>query len=242
MDTGCGRFAARYGRRVTKLMYAVWGDDLATTLRDPDLHARLAEVGVTRLQVNVDDDAVAEAMRIPTGDAPIGAIVSVWTALDGEPDGPVTDVLSAVVDRLAGWEIYERQPIPPPAIADGERMDTLANIAVLRRPEEQPREEWIHHWLVDHTPVAKTTQATFGYVQNVVVRPVTPDAPRVDALVEELFPSAGMTDMHAFYGSGGDDAELNDRFTRLMTSVARFGADRDLDLVPSSRYVYTLAP
>ena len=29
-------------------------------------------------------------------------------------------------------------------------------------------------------------------------------------MVEELFPSAGMTDIHAFYGSGGDDAELND--------------------------------
>jgi len=222
-------------------MYALWGDDLGTVLHDPALHARLAEAGVTRLQVNVDDDAVAAAMRIPTGDEPIGAIVSVWTALDGEPDGPVTDVLASSADRLAGWEIYERQPIPPPAAADGERMDTLANIAVLRRPVDQDRDEWIHHWLVDHTPVAKATQATFGYVQNVVVRAVTPDAPRVDALVEELFPSAGMTDMHAFYGSGGDDAELNDRFTRLMTSVARFGADRDLDLVPSSRYTYTLA-
>ena len=78
-------------------------------------------------------------------------------------------------------------------------------------------------------------------MQNVVVRPVTPDAPRIDAMVEELFPTAGMTDMHAFYGSGGDDTELNDRFTRLMTSVARFGADRDLDLVPSSRYVFALS-
>ena len=29
-----------------------------------------------------------------------------------------------------------------------------------------------------------------------------------------------MVDMHAFYGSGGDDAELNDRLTRLMASVA----------------------
>lgn len=221
-------------------MYAVWGDDLATKLLDPSLRDRLAAVGVTRLQVNVDDEAVAPAMRIPTTEEPIGAIVSVWTALDGEPDGPVTEVLADVATRLAGWEIYERRPIPPPAVADGERMDTLANIAVLRRPEDQPREEWIHHWLVDHTPVAKSTQATFGYVQNVVVRAVTDDAPRVDALVEELFPSAGMTDMHAFYGSGGDDAELNDRFTRLMTSVARFGADRDLDLVPSSRYVFDL--
>ena len=92
-----------------------------------------------------------------------------------------------------------------------------------------------------HTPIAIATQATFGYVQNVVVRPVTADQPRrVDALVEELFPSAGMTDMHAFYGSGGDDQELNDRLTRLMTSVARIGFDHDIDLVPGSRYVYDL--
>ena len=74
-------------------MYVVWGDDLATSLRDPALHARLAAVGATRLQVNVDDEAVAPAMRIPTFDQPISAIVSVWTALDGEPDGPVTEVL-----------------------------------------------------------------------------------------------------------------------------------------------------
>ena len=28
--------------------------------------------------------------------------------------------------------------------------------------------------------------------------------------------------------------------TRLMESVATFGADRDLDLVPTSRYLYAL--
>jgi hypothetical protein len=219
-------------------MYAAWGDDLATTLRSPDLHARLAAAGATRLQVNVDDDAVAPAMRIPTFEDPIGAIVSVWS--DDDP-GRVSEALATVTSRLAGYEVEERLPIPPPAVADGERTDALANIAVLRRPADLPVDEWRRNWLVDHTPVAIATQATFGYVQNVVVRPVTDDAPTVDALVEELFPSAAMTDMHAFYGSGGDDAELNDRFTRLMTSVARFGADRDLDLVPSSRYVYTLA-
>ncbi|MBJ7359037.1 MAG: EthD domain-containing protein [Nocardioides sp.] len=218
-------------------MYAVWGDDLPTALRDPDLHARLAEAGAARLQVNLDDEAVAAAMRIPTFDEPIGAIVSVWA--DGDTQ-PVTDVLATVTSRLAGYEVEERLPIPPPDVADGERMDTLANVAVLRRPAELTVDEWRHNWLVDHTPVAIATQGTFGYVQNVVVRPVTEDAPAIDALVEELFPSAAMTDMHAFYGSGGDDDELNDRFTRLMTSVARFGADRDLDLVPSSRYVYTL--
>ena len=113
-------------------------------------------------------------------------------------------------------------------------------MAVLRRPDELDREEWLHRWLEHHTPVAIETQATFGYLQNIVLGPVTPDAPRVDAIVEELFPSAAMNDMHAFYGSGGDDEELTRRITRLMESVATIGADRDLDLVPTSRYLYAL--
>ena len=139
-----------------------------------------------------------------------------------------------------GYAVEERRRLDPPEAWDGSRADALANIAVLRRPADLPREEWLRIWMVDHTPIAVRTQATFGYVQNIVLGPVTPDAPQVDALVEELFPSAGITDMHAFYGSRGDDAELNRRLTELMTSVARFGADRDLDLVPSSRYLYEL--
>ena len=118
------------------------------------------------------------------------------------------------------------------------RADALANIAILRRPEELSREEWLRRWLEEHTSVAIETQATFGYLQNIVVGPVTIDAPRVDALVEELFPSAALGDMHAFYGSGGDDDELGRRITRLMESVTRIGADRDLDLMPSGRYLF----
>jgi hypothetical protein len=51
---------------------------------------------------------------------------------------------------------------------------------------------------------------------------------------------AALTDVHEFYGSGGDDEELNRRITDLMASVARFGADQGLDLVPTSRYVWEL--
>ena len=218
-------------------MYAAWGDDLPRRLHDDRLHQRLADAGARRLQLNLDDEEVAPAMRIATGPDHIGAVVSVWA----DDDAEVTKLLAGVTGRLAGWEVDERLPIPPPHSANGARIDALANVAVLQRPADLDREEWLHRWLVDHTPIAIATQATFGYVQNVVTRPVTDDPPRqVDALVEELFPSAGMTDMHAFYGSGGDDAELRDRLTRLMTSVARIGFDHDIDLVPGSRYVYEL--
>ncbi len=216
-------------------MYAAWGDDLTHRLRDARLHERLAAAGVRRLQLNLDDEDVAPAMRIATGADHIGAIVSVWA----DSDAAVTRELDAVTTNLAGWEVDERLPIPPPESPPGVRMDALANVAVLKRPDDLDRDEWLHRWLVDHTPIAIATQASFGYVQNIVTRQVTDDPPRrVDALVEELFPSAGMVDMHAFYGSGGDDAELNDRLTKLMASVARIGFDHDIDLVPGSRYVY----
>ncbi len=217
-------------------MYAAWGDGLTDRLRDVHLHERLAAAGVRRLQLNLDDADVAPAMRIAAGADHIDAIVSVWADTDAE----VTATLASETTTLAGWEVDERLPIPPPGTPNGVRMDALANVAVLQRPAELEREEWLRRWLVDHTPVAIATQATFGYVQNIVTRELTDLPRRVDALVEELFPSAGMTDMHAFYGSGGDDAELHDRLTRLMASVGRIGFDHDLDLVPGSRYVYDL--
>ena len=222
-------------------MFALWGDDLSTALHSPDLRATLAAAGVERLQVNIDDADVAPAMRIATDDSSIGAIVSVWTS---GPADVVTAALQAVAQdvsgRVAGWEVEERRPIEPPESWDGSRGDGLANIALLRRPDELTQDEWLHRWLVDHTPVAIETQATFGYVQNVVVAAVTPEAPAKHALVEELFPIVAVSDMHAFYGSGGDDAELSRRLERMMGSVTRFGADRDIDLVPTSRYLYDL--
>jgi hypothetical protein len=219
-----------------KLMYAAWGDDLTGRLRDEQLHERLAAAGGHRLQLNLDDADVVPAMRIATGPDHIGAIVSVWADTDPE----VTEALASATTKLDGWEVDERLPIPPPKSPPGVRMDALANVAVLKKPDDLDRDEWLHRWLVDHTPIAIATQASFGYVQNIVTRELTDVPRRVDALVEELFPSAGMVDMHAFYGSGGNDAELSDRLTKLMASVARIGFDHDIDLVPGSRYVYDL--
>jgi hypothetical protein len=221
----------------SKLIYLVWGDDLAATLHEESLRSHLAQAGATRLQLNIDDEHVAAAMRIPTFERPVGAVVSVWT--DGRA-GDITSALQKAVDRVHGWRVEERRRLDPPEVYDGSRADALANVAVLRRPAELSRQEWLRRWMVEHTPIAIRTQATFGYVQNIVEDPVTPDAPEVSAFVEELFPSAALTDMHAFYGSGGDDAELSRRLTELMASVARIGADRDLDLVPTSRYLYDL--
>ena len=216
-------------------MYAAWG---AVGLLDQDLRNTLATVGADRLQVNVDDEPVhAAQLRLSTYDEPVGAVVSVWTR---RQPAAVTAVLQDRTKKLAGWVVETREPLPPPPSPDGRRAFALSNVALLRIPDGLPRETWLEEWQGRHTQVAIDTQATFGYVQNLVVNTLTPDEPRVDALVEELFPMAAVTDLHAFYGSGGDDAELSRRMTMMLESVSRFGADRDIDVVPTSRYLFHL--
>jgi hypothetical protein len=84
--------------------------------------------------------------------------------------------------------------------------------------------------------VAIETQSTFGYTQNAVVRALTPDAPELAGIVEELFPAEAITDLKAFFGAT-DDADLQQRLSRMVASTTAFGANQNIDTVPTSRYV-----
>lgn len=220
-----------------KLIYALWGQRLGPKLFAPALHDDLRTAGATRLHVNIDDADVAPAkLRITSFAAPVLAVVTVW--VDSE-SAEVSRLLTDSSERCAGWEVEERTPLEPPQTEQGERTPGLAQIAFLRIPADLDYAEWRHRWQDLHTPVAIETQSTFGYTQNRVLRPILGDE-RVDAIVEELFPMDAMTSLHAFDGSGGDDAELPRRLDRMMKSVTSFGAERDVDAVPTSRYVFDL--
>ena len=84
--------------------------------------------------------------------------------------------------------------------------------------------------------MAIETQSTFGYTQNWVVRTLTPDAPGIAGIVEELFPAEAITDLQAFFGAA-DDQELQDRLGQMVASTSAFGANENIDTVPTSRYV-----
>ena len=209
-------------------------------LRD-GVAAELLDTEVPGLTVNVRDDAVrASLMTLTTLDPPVVGFVTVWAQqsygdqvrsaiarLEKECDDP---------NLLAAYLVTESVPLPPPDTNTGERTPGLANIALLRRPADLDEATWRQRWHIDHTPVAIATQSTFGYTQNQVVRPLTPGAPVIDAIVEELFPIEATADLHAFFGAA-DDNELRDRMERMVASTSAFGANRDVDTVPTSRYV-----
>ena len=92
-------------------------------------------------------------------------------------------------------------------------------------------------WHGHHTRVAIDTQDNFLYVQNVVVRALTHAAPGYDAIVEECFPAAAMTDPHAFFDAVGDDEKFQRNVAEMMDSCGRFIDFDKIDVVPTSQYV-----
>jgi hypothetical protein len=234
---------------VEKVVYVVWRDaatpieSWSETLRH-GVAPRLIDSGARGVQVNVSDEAVAASiMRMAELSPPMEATVSVW--LDSARDAarrPHDEALATApgARRVEAYLVTESEPLPNSAhrVPRGERTPGFANMAFLRRPAEMPIAAWIDAWHNDHTDVAVETQSTFGYVQNVVTRALTPGAPAIDAIVEELFPIEALTSLHAFFAAGDDD-ELARNMRRMAESVARFGADRTIDVVPTSQYVMT---
>jgi hypothetical protein len=195
-------------------------------------------LGVPGLTVNVRDDAVrASLMTLTTLEPPVVGIVSIWVQqCYGDQAREAIQLLSAQCRSVAAYLVTESTPLVPSATELGQRTTGLANVALLRRPHDPERETWLARWQLDHTTVAIETQATFGYTQNVVWRALTPDAPAIDGIVEELFPAEAITDLRAFFGAAAD-ADLADRMNRMIASTSAFGANEHIDTVPTSRYV-----
>lgn len=219
------------------MIFAVHDLARANTLTTEAFRDALRGIGGQALQVNLDDDAVAAAMRFGPG-APIAGLASVWI---DDIDAALDLVRATTGDpELHAYRVSERVRLDPAPTPDGTRSDVIAQVAVLRKPEAMSQEDYLAYWMYHHTAIAIRTQNTSAYVQNIVEEALTPASPVISAIVEEHFPMAALSDPHEFYGSRGDDAEMGRRMTELMESVAKFGADQGLDLVPTSRYFWSL--
>lgn len=223
---------------IVTLRSATADDAWVAALCGPVVNSLLG-LGIPGLTLNVRDAAVrGSLMTLTTLDPPVQGLVSLWTDqhYGGQVRGAL-ELLTPYADHLAAYLVTESVPMRPPVTPSGERSPGLANIALLRRPPHLDEATWLQRWLGDHTPVAIATQSTFGYVQNCVVRALTPEAPPVSAIVEELFPIEAVGSLHAFFGAA-DDADLADRMGKMIASTSAFGANENIDTVPTGRYVF----
>jgi hypothetical protein len=222
---------------IAVLMRAEPDDDWCDRQRGPVADALLG-LGIAGLSVNVRDSAVAHSlMTLTTLDPPAAAVVSLWTQqCYGEQTTAALNLLAAECEQLGAYLVTESVPLKPPSVELGSRTTGLANIALLRRPDGMDQATWLNRWQLNHTSVAIETQSTFGYTQNWVVRTLTPGAPGIAGIVEELFPTEAITDLRAFFGAA-DDSDLQHRLGRMVASTTAFGANENIDTVPTSRYI-----
>jgi hypothetical protein len=206
-----------------------------------DVAPALAHLGaeVIEAHANVVDEQVrpAAGRRLALSPAPADAVVSVWMPSAGSARRAPID---AAVGRAGAAEISAHlvtESVPLPMVcAPGARVEGMAQVAFLRRPTDLDRSEWLRRWLDEHTEIAIATQATFAYVQQVVVRHLLPGATEWHAIVEEGFPLAAMHDDHAFFDAAGDDERLDRHRRELFASVQRFVDLGCIDVLPTSHH------
>jgi len=229
-----------------KVIYLLWRPSgLAAEAWVAQLRATLAEqllaAGALAARLNACDAAVqaAQGLRQQHLAQQPDAVLQVWLDSANRDLRAASDAaITAHSGRHAAYLVTESQPLRNrlhPA-ERGERTTGFAQIALLRRPRHLEHGEWLRRWHDGHTPVAIETQSTFEYLQNVVVRALSDEAPPLDALVEECFPAAAMTDPQVFFDAAGDDAKFQRNLHRMMDSVGRFLDLKLIDVLPTSQY------
>ncbi|MBK8103644.1 MAG: EthD domain-containing protein [Cellvibrionales bacterium] len=195
----------------------------------------------TAIRLALADEAVAPAQPLAMLSTahPHDAMVSVKVA-DGVDSALLMEGLRPLAAGICAYQVDEREPLHYEA-APG-RVEGMCQVAMFRKPAHLTREQWLDIWLNSHTQVAIDTQSTFSYRQNVVaaVLPLAGDAtyvgPVYDAIVEEQFPAAAMTDRSAFYAAPGDTARYKANEQAMIESVMRFIDFAGFECVPMSEY------
>lgn len=228
-----------------KIIYPVWksNTESATDFNRKllgNVSEQLIKLGVRKLRVNVVDEAVAlaEPLRIIASKPPIDGLISIWvdTAIKRQP---LEEVIEKAVTRMVGYLVTESEPIidARTTVNDGERVPGMNSVVFLTKPSRLSYEDWLTIWHGSHAQIAIDTQSTFGYKQNVIVRPLTYAAPPYDAIVEENFPDEAMTDPQVFFDAAGDEEKRQKNEQAMIESCMRFIDFDKLDRILMSEYV-----
>ena len=222
-----------------KLYYLVFeapevpGSQLRTSLVEGAVPA-IRQAGGSRVVVNVQDEEVADGTPLRRHDPPLRAAVSFW--LESADDrGPAEAALAGCAPRIAGYVVAESRPLVH-ATNPGGRSDGMKQVCCIAKKPGLSDREFYDIWTQDHRIVAIETQSTTGYARNVIVRPLTEDAPDCwTGIVEETFPIGALTDPKVFYDAADDD-ELKQNLDRMMASVQRFLDDGPMEFTHMSEY------
>lgn len=197
----------------------------------------LAQPVTLGLSVNVDDpesDGAPAPMPWPEGEDVLVATISVWfPAYDHR--APVEERIDAAVEALGltahGYVVTESlyteygssEHGPARDWPDGERSPGVLTVGLLQCPPGHDRLAWVRHWHGVQSPESAELQPRCRYVRNLVALPLSDDAPPLDGIVDEAWPSnEHVADPDLFYNGGGDPATVQRNVERMLTNVTAF--------------------
>lgn len=212
-----------------------------------DVGRQMMDLGPAGLRVNVQDEHVdwgdavehhpALGLRSPYG--PFEAVVQLWLDhADPSACAPFEALLRTVTARVHGYLVEERLLVHNlrQSAEPGERNDGYSQMALLQIPARLTREHWLSAWQDRHTWVALSIHPHLEYIQNVVVRPVTADAPPIAGIGEEAFPMEGLHDERPLFRGGESDEKYEELHTIMYEDASRFIDFDHLDMIVSSQF------
>lgn len=228
-----------------KVIYAMWRDprlpaqEWCQILRT-ELPANLRALGARSVQINVFDEHAWAGTDHIQGKGPlIECVVQLWLdSANDRPRQPFDAAIAAASWQMAAYLVSESvlQTHLPRAAGPGARTPCFSQMALFRCLPTLTPAQWWDIWRNSHSEIMVATQGSFYYAQNLVVRALTFGAPAFDAIAEECFPEAALTDPHVFYGAGGDAEKLHVNRETCMQSVSRFIDFGTITVMPTSQY------
>jgi len=202
------------------------------------------------IQINVADEFVSkeslsragpEAEKLLPGSPVAQAMLAVWVR-SISMIGHIESELKSHTKSFHGYLVTESEPLPNKTIATSPAVRTpgFDQIAFLQKPFKMDYKEWLYNWQELHTQVAIDTQSTCRYIQNVIVRPLTKEAPDYQAIVEEGYPEVdAMFDPMIFYDAQGDKKKMLRNIELMMQSCSRFidFNEQPNDMIGMSQYI-----
>jgi hypothetical protein len=219
-----------------KLVYILWNsreqkkNQRQQTLLN-EVAPKLLQSGAVKLSMYiVDQDANVRSPAPFHAGEHMCAEVAVWLN-DVREHASCDDVLRIAGFRFAGYLVDEsiyteyggNRHSASRSWPDGQRSPGIVAVTLMERPRRLSREEWIRRWHGRQSPVSEAMQPRARYVRNVVIKAVTPDAPRYEGIVEEAWPSARhVTNYFLFYGAGKNPFKLVWNMIVMLRSVTSF--------------------
>jgi len=228
-----------------KVIAALWApsDEPRESYADrlvASLPQALIAAGARQVRINVRDqatragDALVQSWQAPQQ----AAIAQFWLpSTNARFRAAIDAALADHCARFALWLVTESAIIANTAHVPqpGERTWGWSQASFISFRPDLARAAALDHWHGHHTRVAIETQANFEYIQNLIVRPLTPGAPPYDAFVEECFPPAALTEPAAFFDAVGDPERFEANLATMMNSCAAFIDFTRIDVMPTTQ-------